>query len=154
MQRGALHADKFGRARNIAPKAVDLRDQVITLEHFTRLAQWQGHDVLVALRRNLWQHVADIGRQHIRRNGRIAASFGSRQDHQAFEGPRQGDWLAQAAVRLADAVVERPVAQVIDPRSLVGAVEDGGQPLLRQADEELARDLPVLQATEGAVCAD
>jgi hypothetical protein len=38
MERRAFHADKFGGARNVAPETADLRDKVLALEQFARLA--------------------------------------------------------------------------------------------------------------------
>ena len=39
MQRRALHADEFGRARDIAAEAADLCHQIFAFEHLARIAQ-------------------------------------------------------------------------------------------------------------------
>src|SRR6516165_11615086 len=39
MQCRALHADEFGRARNVAAEAVDLGEQIFALENLARVAQ-------------------------------------------------------------------------------------------------------------------
>ncbi len=44
VQRRALHADKGRGARDIAAEPVDLRQQIIALEDFARLAQRQRDD--------------------------------------------------------------------------------------------------------------
>src|SRR2546421_385454 len=61
MQGGALHADEFGGARDIAPEAVDLGAQIFTLEHLARIAQRQAHQVLATVAiRQIWYHRTDI----------------------------------------------------------------------------------------------
>src|SRR5262249_32061765 len=39
VQRRAFHADKFGRARDVAAEAVDLGEQIFALENLSRVAQ-------------------------------------------------------------------------------------------------------------------
>src|SRR5262249_32939367 len=48
VQRGALHSDEFGRTRNIAAEAIDLRHQIFTLENPARVPERQRHQMLTA----------------------------------------------------------------------------------------------------------
>jgi hypothetical protein len=38
VQRGALHADELGRARDVAAESVDLSEQIFALENLPRVA--------------------------------------------------------------------------------------------------------------------
>src|SRR6267378_2777328 len=84
MQRRALHADEFSRARDIAGEAADLGDQVVALEHFPCLAERQAHDVLaIAAGRHRRHHGADVLRQHICGDYHFRAA--AREDHDALD---------------------------------------------------------------------
>ena len=68
MQCGALHADEFGRARDVAAEAIDLGAKVLALEDLAGVAERHRHQVLApcpARRRR--QHLPDLGRQHFGR---------------------------------------------------------------------------------------
>src|SRR5512139_1691677 len=65
VERRALHADKFGRARNVATEPADLSNEIFALKHLARIAQRQSHEVLAAVAAGhggdhgayvLWQH--------------------------------------------------------------------------------------------------
>ena len=45
------------------------------------------------------------------------------EQHQPLDGAGRAHGLPEPAVRLADRLVQRPVVDVVDPRSLVSAVE-------------------------------
>src|SRR5712664_1211622 len=84
MQRRALHADEFCRARDVAGKAADLGDQVVALEHFPRLTERQAHDVLaIVAGRHGRDHRAHVLRQHIGRYDDLRTA--ARQDHDALD---------------------------------------------------------------------
>src|SRR3977135_4547812 len=66
MQRRALHADKFSRARDITGEAADLGNQVVALEYLPRLAERQAHDVLpIVTGRHRRHHGTPVLRQNI-----------------------------------------------------------------------------------------
>src|SRR5690348_18243692 len=98
MQRGALHPDESSRPRDVAAKAVDLRDEIVALEDFARLAQWErDHKVSAASIAPL--HVrSKIRREKIGgdRLGRIVC----RQDEQALDDVAQLANVAGPAMRL------------------------------------------------------
>src|SRR5215470_6873307 len=84
MQGGALHPHELGGARNVAAETTDLSNQIFALEHFTRLAQWQPHQLLSAIAvRHRRHHGADILRQHRGSNHRLRIATGK--NHQAFD---------------------------------------------------------------------
>ena len=84
VQRRAFHADEFGRARDVAGEARDLRDQVLALENLARIAQRQAHQALATRAgRRRRHHRADLGRQHLDRHLCCRITLG--QDHQAFD---------------------------------------------------------------------
>src|SRR3989304_4251877 len=49
VQRRALHADELGGTRDIAAEPADLRDEILPLERFSRLAQRKAHQPLTAV---------------------------------------------------------------------------------------------------------
>src|SRR6185312_8486321 len=84
VERRTLHADEFGGARNVAREPADLRDQVITLEHFPRLAQRQPHDVLaIVAGRHRRYHRTHILWQHVGGDDRFRTTAG--QNHDALD---------------------------------------------------------------------
>lgn len=83
VQGRTFHADKLGCAGNIAAKPVDLRDEIFLLKALARLAQRQGHDVLVGFGWSLRQRIADFRRQQIGGDDRFRI-IAARQDDQAL----------------------------------------------------------------------
>src|SRR5205823_7334008 len=84
MQSGALHADKFGRARDIPREPADLGDKVIAFEHFPRLAERQPHDVLaIVAGRHRRHHRADVLRQHVGSDDHFRPA--ARQNHDSLD---------------------------------------------------------------------
>ena len=83
MQCRPLHADELGRAGDVAAEAVDLRQQILALENFARLAQWQRHQMLGAAIDRQRNVRADLLRQHVGGDGRIRLAAG--EDQQALD---------------------------------------------------------------------
>src|SRR6202022_1462470 len=66
VERGSLHAHKFGGPGNISAKPADLSLEIFPLEYFAGFAQRQPHQMLAAVApRHGGHHRADILGQHI-----------------------------------------------------------------------------------------
>src|SRR6185312_14229479 len=84
MQRRTLHADEFGRSRDVAGETADLGDQIVALEHLPGLAERQAHDVLaIVAGRHRRHHRADVLRQHV--GGDDDLRTAARQDHDPLD---------------------------------------------------------------------
>src|SRR3954469_19475227 len=79
VERGPLHADEIGRARDVAREAADLDPQIFTLERLARFPERRAHDRLDRLvRSQLGLIVEQFGRQHVDLDA--ADPFARRQD--------------------------------------------------------------------------
>ena len=115
MQGRTLHPNKLRRAGDVAAEAVDLRDQIFTLEHFARLAQRQAHQLLAADAAGHCRHQrADLAGQHV--GGDLGVGVAGGQDHQPL------DIVAQ----LAD--IAGPVVR-LQHRHRIGGDRAGGAPM-------------------------